>query len=151
MRMIKQKIDQDLKTAMLAGDKALVSVLRGMKSAILYAEVSEGKREVGLEEGTLITLLQKESKKRQEAAALYEQGGNTEKQTSELYEKRVIDSYLPQALSEEEVSAVVEAVIEELGDVTQKDMGQIIGKVKARTAGAADGAIIAQLVKAKLN
>jgi uncharacterized protein YqeY len=149
--MIKQQIDQDLKTAMLAGDKPLVSTLRGLKSAILYVEVAESKRDEGLTDEAIISLLQKESKKRQEAADMYSQGGNEERQAAELYEKEVISKYLPASLSDTDISILIDAVIEEQGPVTGQTMGQVIGAVKARSAGAADGAVIARLVKERLS
>jgi uncharacterized protein YqeY len=77
MSSTKQQIDADLKTAMLAGDKTLVTTLRGLKSAILYVEVAENAREKGLPEDAVVAILQKEAKKRQESADLYLQGGNT--------------------------------------------------------------------------
>jgi uncharacterized protein YqeY len=116
--MIKQQIDQDLKTAMLAGDKPLVSTLRGLKSAILYVEVAESKRDEGLTDEAIISLLQKESKKRQEAADMYSQGGNEERQAAELYEKEVISKYLPALLSDTDISSLIDAVIEEQGSVS---------------------------------
>lgn len=76
--MLKQKIEQDIKTAMLAGDKTLVMTLRGLKSAILYIEVAQGIRDTGLPDAEVIDLLAKEAKKRQESADLYKQGGNQE-------------------------------------------------------------------------
>lgn len=148
--MIKQQIDQDLKAAMLAGDKPLVSILRGMKSAILYAEVADSKREEGLDEASVISVLQKEAKKRQEAANLYEQGGNSEKQQAELYEKEVIGNYLPAAMGEDEIGRLINQIIDEMGEVNTKDTGKIIGAVKARAGGSADGTTIANLVKRRL-
>ncbi len=84
---LKQQIDADLKTAMLAGDKVLVTTLRGLKSVILNVEVAEGSRETGLADDKIISLLQKEAKKRQESADLYLQGGSVERQQAELAEK----------------------------------------------------------------
>ena len=149
--MIKQQIDQDLKTAMLAGDKPLVSVLRGLKSAILYVEVAESKRDTGLSEEAIIALLQKESKKRQEAADMYEQGGNQERKAGELYEKDVIARYLPAAMDEDAINTIIDTVISEQGPVTAQTMGQTIGAVKAQAGGSAEGAVIARLVKARLS
>ncbi len=147
---LKQQIDQDLKQAMLAGDKVLVTTLRGLKSAILYAEVAEGRRDEGIDEQKLISLLQKEAKKRQESADLYGQGGNTEKQEAELTEKKVIEKYLPAQLTEEEVVVLVDEAVAELGNDKQK-MGQIIGLVRQKSSGNADGGMIARFVKERLN
>ncbi len=148
---LKVRIDQDLKAALLGGDKVLVTTLRGLKSAILYVEVAEGKRDEGLSDDAIITILQKEAKKRQESADLYLQGGNTEKQQAELAEKQVIEQYLPQQMSEDEVRAIVEEVIAATGASGMQAMGQVIGAVKQKTGASADGSIIARLVKEKLS
>src|SRR3990167_6013928 len=105
---VKQKIDQDLKVAMLAGDKFLVSTLRGLKSSILYAEVAAGSRNEGLPEPEVITVLSKEAKKRQESADLYKQGGNKEKADAESREKSIIEKYLPQQMTDDELELIVD-------------------------------------------
>ena len=147
---LKTRIDQDIKTAMLAGDKVLVTTLRGLKSAILNVEVAEGKREEGLGDDAIISVFQKEAKKRQESADLYQQGGNAEKQAAELEEKRVIEAYLPEQLSEEEISSIIDEVIAATGANGMQAMGQVIGAVKQKTGAAADGGTIARIVKEKL-
>lgn len=148
---LKERIDQDLKRAMLAGDKTLVTTLRGLKSAILYVEVAKGVRESGgLSDAEITDILAKESKKRQESADLYKQGGDDVRADAELAEKQVIDAYLPEQMSEDELKAVIDQVIQETGAADAKAMGQVIGQVKQRTAGQADGAVIARLVKERL-
>ena len=147
---IKAQIEADLKQAMLAGDKTLVTTLRGLKSAILYVEVAKGKRESGLSDAESIEVLTKESKKRQESAEMYLQGGSTERADAETAEKKIIDQYLPAHLSEAEITQLVADVINELGVKDKQAMGQVIGKVKERTKGAADGAVIAKIVQKRL-
>ncbi len=150
--MIKQTIDQDLKSAMLAGEKTLVQALRTLKSAILYAEVSAGKREEGITDQEVIALLQKELKKRAESAKMYEQGGAVERAEYEHFEERVIQKYLPQQLSEDEINTLIDQAITELGiELNNQAMGQLIGFVKQKSGGAADGALTAKLVKARLS
>lgn len=149
--MLKARIDQDLKAALLAGDKVLATTLRGLKSAILYAEVAQGSRgQGGLSDDEIVALLSKEAKKRQESADLYKQGGNNEKAEAELAEKKVIESYLPQQLSDDELIGIIDATIKDLGVSGPSAMGQVIGAVKQKTAGRADGARIATLVKERL-
>ncbi len=148
---MKQQIEVDLKTAMLAGDKVLVTTLRGLKSAILYVEVADGAREQGLSDDKVITVLQKEAKKRQESADLYAQGGNLEKHDAELTEKKVIEKYLPQQISEAEISGIVDEVITATSASGMQAMGQVIGAVKQKTGASADGSIIARIVKEKLS
>ncbi len=148
---IKQRIEQDLKSAMLAGDKQLVSTLRVVKSAILYVEVAKDARSTGLTDPEIVTILSKESKKRQESADLYAQGGSHDRATSEMEEKAIIDRYLPQQLGLPEIQVLVEEAISELGATDKKLMGQVISLVKERSLGAADSALIAKLVKEKLD
>jgi uncharacterized protein YqeY len=151
MSSTKQQIDADLKTAMLAGDKTLVTTLRGLKSAILYVEVAENAREKGLPEDAVVAILQKEAKKRQESADLYLQGGNTEKQVAELTEKTVIEKYLPAQISEDEITVMVDEAIASTNAEGIKSMGQVIGAVKAKAGASADGSVIARIVKEKLS
>ena len=147
---IKARIDQDLKTAMLAGDKQTATILRGLKGAILNVEIAQNAREQGLPEPEVITVLGKEAKKRQESADMYAQAAQQERADTELAEKVVIEKYLPQQLTDEELIAIVDQAIAESTVEGMQAMGQVIGKVKSQTAGKADGGRIAQLVKGKL-
>ncbi len=147
---LKLQIDADIKTAMLAGDKTLVTTLRGLKSAILNVEVAKNLRETGLPDDEVIDVLAKEAKKRQESADLYTQGGSAEKAAAELSEKQVIEKYLPQQLTEDEIREIMDEVIGGFGEIGPQLMGQVIGAVKAKTGPAADGALIARLVKERL-
>lgn len=147
---IKEQIDADVKTAMLAGDKTLVTTLRGLKAVILNEEVSQGSRDTGLSDEDIVRLLQKESKKRQESADLFAQGGNIEKSQAELAEKAVIAKYLPEQLSEEALAQIIDEIITTTGAAGMQAMGQVIGAVKSRTGAAADSALIARLVKERL-
>lgn len=148
---VKQQIEADLKTAMLAGDKTLVTTLRGLKSAILNVEITEGKREEGLSDDVLVGLLQKEAKKRQESADLYAQGGSPEREEAELTEKAVIEKYLPAQLSEVEIIKIIDEVIQASGAQSMQAMGQVIGAVKQKAGASADGSVIARIVKEKLS
>lgn len=149
--MLEQRIEQDLKTALLAGEAERVSTLRGIKSVLLNVKVATGKRESGLADDEVLSLLAKEAKKRQESADLYIQGGNRERADAELSEKAIIESYLPAQLSEEEIAATVDEVIAQTGASGPQAMGQVIGQVKARLGASADGAVIARIVKEKVS
>lgn len=146
---LKQQIDDDLKTAMLAGEKTLVTTLRGLKSVILYEEVAKNLRETGLPDDEITKLLAKEAKKRQESADLYSQGGDSGRQNAELEEKSIIEKYLPKQLSELEIQKLIDSAVAKLGNPPQ-NMGQIIGQVKQTAGAGADGAVIARLVKERL-
>lgn len=149
--MIKQQLDQDLKQAMLAGDKRLVSVIRGIKSVILDAEIKSGSRDQGLGDQEAVALLQKEAKKRAEAAELYKNAGESERADQETYEKSILDGYLPEMMDEEQINKLIDEVIADLGGTPDKSrMGQLIGAVKGKSKGQADGAVIAKLVQQRL-
>ena len=148
---MQDQIDKDLKQALLAGDKPKAETLRGIKSALLNEMISQGVRDTGLSDEQVQKILARESKKRQEAADLYKQGGAEERAGAELAEKAVIDAYLPEQLEEEEVAKIVDEEIAKAGQPTMQDMGPIIGAVRGRTGGQADGSLIARLVKEKLN
>jgi uncharacterized protein YqeY len=148
--MLEQRIEQDLKAALLAGDARRVSTLRIIKSVLLNVKVANGTRGVALDDNEVLSLLAKEAKKRQESADLYVQGGDQARADAELSEKAIIEAYLPTQLSEAEVEAVVARVINETGASGQSAMGQVIGLVKQQTSGSADGSLIARITKEKL-
>lgn len=147
---VKAQIEQDLKTALLAGDKTLVTTLRGLRSAILYVEVAQGKRDSGLGDPEVIDVLRKEAKKRQESAELFEKGGNQEKSEAELTELKVIQNYLPAQMSDEQLAKLVDQAVNEAGEVSQQNMGRIIGRVKELSGGSVDGGRIATAVKKRM-
>ena len=147
--ILKQRIDQDLKTAMLAGDKTTTTILRGLKRAILNSEIEKNVREKGLSDEEATTVLGKEAKKRQESAELYKQGNNMQKAEQELAEKTLIEKYLPEQMSEEDLSKLIDEAVNEIGNDPSK-IGQLIGAIKQKTGGQADGGTIARLVKEKL-
>jgi uncharacterized protein YqeY len=147
---MQESIERDLKTAMLSGDKDKAEVLRGLKNALQYEAVNSGIKKEELSKEQIQKVFAREAKKRQEAADLYKNAGETARADKELSEKAVIDGYLPEQLPEEEVKKIVEEEVAKLDSPAQSDMGRIIGAVKARTAGQADGALIARLVKEKI-
>lgn len=148
--MLETRLEQDIKTAMLARDSTLVTTLRTLKGVLLNAKVATGKRETGLADSEVVALFSKEAKKRQESADLYMQGSSPERADAELAEKAVIETYLPPQLSEAEVIQIVETAISELGAQGPSAMGQVITQVKSQTQGSAEGALIARLVKERL-
>jgi uncharacterized protein len=150
MSELKSKLEADLKQAMLARDGFLVETLRGLKAVILNEEVAKGARDEGLSDETIEQLFARESKKRDEAAGLFEQGGNQASADKERAEKEIIQKYLPEQLSENELQVLVNDVILEIEPEGMKDMGRVIGAVKAKVGNTADGAMIANLVKKSL-
>lgn len=150
MSNLTDRINADLKEAMLARDEFVTMTLRGLKAAILNEEVAKGARDTGLGDEAIEQLIARESKKRDEAAKLFEQGGNQASADKERAEKELLSKYLPQQMSEDEIKVLVAETIAELKPEGMKDMGRVIGAVKARAGNAADGAMIAQLVKDSL-
>jgi uncharacterized protein YqeY len=149
--VIKEQVEKDLKQAMLAGDKDLVSVIRGIKSTILNAEIASGARAEGLDEQSVMALLQKEVKKRADAAKLYEKAGERERADKEKYEQDVLSRYLPEMMSEEALGELIDTIIKEMGgEITKQQMGQVIGQAKQKSEGRAEGSMIARLVQARI-
>lgn len=150
MSELKERIQADLKAAMLARDTLCTQTLQGLKAAILYEEVAKKIRETGLDDAGIEQLIAREVKKRDEAAGLFEQGGNQESADKERAEKEILSAYLPEQLSEEAVKKLVDEVVAAVNPAGMQDMGKVIGAVKARAGNAADGATVARLVKDKL-
>jgi len=153
--MLEQQIEQDIKTALLAGDKTKATTLRGLKAALLNAKVASGQRDSGLTDDEVLPILSKQAKQRQESADLYRQGGNQVKAEAELTEKALIEAYLPAQLSQVEIGKLVDDVIASTGASGPQAMGQVIGQVigqvKVQAGAAADGAVIARLAREKLS
>jgi len=147
---LKQRITDDLKAALLGGDRFATQTIRGLKAAILNEEVAQNKRDEGLGDNEIEQIIAKEVKKRNEAAALYDQNMRQDSADDERREAEILLAYLPKQLSEAELTTVVDAKIAELGATDMKLMGQVIGAVKKDVGTTADGTMIAKLVKEKL-
>jgi uncharacterized protein YqeY len=148
---LKAQLDNDLKTALLGGDRFRAEVLRGFKAVILNEEVAKGLREEGLSDDVIETLLAREVKKRADSAAQYEAAGRPELVLSEKAESKILEAYLPEQVSEEDIKVVIKETIASLGAAGPQAMGQIIGAVKGRLGNSADGGTIARLVKQALD
>lgn len=151
MPALAARIAEEMKAALLGGDRFRGEVLRNLKAALLNEEVVLGKREAGLEDAEVEKVLAREVKKRLESAELYRANGRAELAEPEEQEAAVLREFLPQQLSEAEVRALVQQVIDGMGEVSMQQMGQVIGAVKAKVGNAADGAMIANIVKETLN
>ena len=147
---LKDKINQDLKTALLGGDKLKSGTLRELKAVVLNEEVAQGKRDEGLDDMTIEKLIVREVKKRNESATIYEEADRSELALNERSEANVLSQYLPEQLSEADIEKVVERVIKEQGADNISAIGKTIGFVKKELGNSADGALIAKIVKNKL-
>jgi uncharacterized protein YqeY len=149
---LRSQLDDDVKAALLGGESLRVETLRGLKSAVLYADIATKSRDTGgISDDEILTLFAKEAKKRQESADLYVRGGSQERAEKELLEKAIIETYLPDQMSEAEIAALVDAAIAAQGAAGQQDMGKVIGAVKAKVGNTADGSVIARLAKERLS
>jgi uncharacterized protein YqeY len=144
---LKQRVQDDLKAALLSGDRFAAETLRGLKAAILNEEVAKGLRDEGLDDAVIEQIIAKEVKKRFEAAALYDQNMRQDSAADERHEADILSNYLPDQLSEPELKTIVDAKIANLGATDMKMMGQVIAAVKQDVGNTADGALIAKLVK----
>lgn len=147
---LKTQLDNDLKTALLGGDRFRADVLRGLKAVILNEEVAQGKRDQGLDDATIEQLIAKEVKKRLDSVQQYTAAARPELAESEQAEAAVLETYLPEQLSDADVQKVIDEIIAMLGAAGPQAMGQVIGAVKAKLGNTADGATIARLVKLSL-
>lgn len=144
------RINADLKVAMLAREALRVETLRGLKAAITNEEVAKRVRDTGLDDSAIEQLIARESKKRDESAELFERGGNQASADKERTEKEILSVYLPEQLSEADIQKLVDEAVATLKPEGMKDMGKVIGAVKAKAGNTADGALIANLVKTSL-
>ena len=149
---LKNRMQNDLTEAMKAGDDLTKSTIRMMLAAVMNAEVA-GKEAVTLSDEQVIGVLRSESKKRLESAEVYEQAGRTELAVKERNEIAIIERYLPAAMDESQLLAVVSEEVAKAaanGQTGPKAMGLVIKAVKERVGASADGAAIAAAVKSAL-
>ena len=147
---LQENIMTALKDAMKSKDQTALTALRAVKSAILLAQTESGAKEELTEEQEL-KMLQKLVKQRKDSAAIYIEQGREDLAAPELAEADVISQFLPEALSDEEITKVVLETINKIGASGMKDMGKVMGIVSQELAGKADGKTISNIVKAKLS
>ena len=143
---LKQQIDSDIKSAMLAKNKEELTALRSIKSLILLAETEKG-ASGDVSSDVESKLLMKAAKQRKESAEIFQKEGKAELAEKELAELEVISRYLPKQLTEEEVTAELKKTIEQVGAKGPQDMGKVMGVATKQLAGKADGKLISELVK----
>jgi uncharacterized protein YqeY len=149
--MLRDDINNAVKEAMKARDERKLSTLRMVNSTIKNGDIeARGQGKPPLSDADLLGILQKMIKQRQESVELYEKGGREELAAQERAEILVISGYLPKQMSNDEVQAAVAAVIAETGAAGIKDMGKVIGALKAKYAGQMDFGKASGVVKAAL-
>jgi uncharacterized protein len=147
---LKNKLQSDLNGAIKSRNTVVAETIRMVLSAITNEEVA-GKEKRELSDAEVITVLTREAKKRREAAEAFENGGRADRAAAERAEGEVIASYLPEQLSEDEIKKLIAETIAAVGAAGPADMGKVMGSLKAKVAGKADGAIVSSLVKEALN
>ena len=147
---LKEKLQADLTDAIRARDEVKSGTIRMLLTAITNEEVA-GKEKRELSDAEVITVLTREAKKRREAAEAFENGGRADRAAAERAEGEVIASYLPAQLSEAEIRNLIAETITAVGAAGPSDMGKVMGSLKAKVAGKADGALVSSLVKEALN
>lgn len=151
---LQQQISEDLKKAMLERNNVAKLALRAVKTAVTE-EVKSGKNELGadgeLADEAVQDIIQRQAKRRREAAAEFEKAGKTDRANEELAELKILEVYLPQQLSESEISEIVQSVIAEIGASSMKDMGQVMSAAMEKVAGRADGKVVNQVARAHLS
>ncbi|MBR3743669.1 MAG: GatB/YqeY domain-containing protein [Bacteroidales bacterium] len=143
--MLEEKIQQDIKAAMLAKDSVALASVRGIKAAILLAKTSEGAKE--LDDAAIVKIIQKLVKQRKESAEIYTQQNRPELAQNELAEVAVMEKYLPRQLSEAEIEEKVKEIMAQVGATSIADMGKVMGVATKALAGQADGKVISALVR----
>lgn len=144
------QISADIKSAMLAKDKVRLEALRGVKKEFLEAKTAKGSNGE-LADDAAMKILAKMVKQRKETAELYTSQGRPELAENELAEAAVIETYLPKALSDEELTAELKKIIAEVGATSAKEMGRVMGVASKALAGRADGKAISAKVRELLN
>lgn len=145
--MLLNQLQSDLKTAQLGRDEIKVSTLRLLLSEIKYAQIAKGVELAGVD---IISIIQREVKKRKEAIAGFRSGNREEAAQKEEAEEAILKTYLPTQLSTEELTKIVARAINECGANSITDMGKVIGLVMSKVSGQADGSMVSALVKEKL-
>ncbi len=144
------QINTDIRQAMLAKDRKKLDALRAVKAALLLEKTGKDASGGEIPESVELKMLQKLVKQRKESAAIYRDKDRIEMAEEEEYQAAIIEKYLPEQMSEEEIGAVVTRIIQETGATTMKDMGRVMGMAAKELAGKADNKTISGLVRQKL-
>ena len=146
--MLRERFTTEMKVALKAGDKGRLGAIRLIQAALKDKDIeARGAGKEPLSDEEILALLQKMVKQRQESITMYEQGGRAELAQQERDEVTVISSYLPQQMDEAETKAAIEAAIAETGAASMRDMGKVVGSLRAKYAGRMDFAKASGLVK----
>ncbi|HEV2841891.1 MAG TPA: GatB/YqeY domain-containing protein [Chthoniobacterales bacterium] len=145
-----ERVDSDLKDAMRAKDAAKLGVLRMLKSALKYSAIEKSGAEAQLDDAEAAQVIRKQVKQRQDSIESFEKGGRPELAAKEKDELAILQAYLPQGLSAEELAKIVGETIKELGATSRAPMGAVMKALQGKVAGRADGKTLSQEVQRQL-
>jgi uncharacterized protein YqeY len=148
---LQESIDSDLKEAMRAKNATRLGVLRMLKSALNYAAIEKPGAKGELNDTELVQVIRKQAKQRKDSIESFEKGGRPELAAKEKEELAVLNSYLPQALSAEELAKIVRETVAETGATSKAQMGVVMKALQAKLAGRADGKTLSQEVSRQLS
>jgi uncharacterized protein YqeY len=148
--MLKATIQEDLKDAMLAKDENRLSTVRMLKSALQYFEIQKGAGYSATDED-VIEVVGREIKKRKESIELYEKGGRPELAEKEKRELEILQKYLPEQMSEDEIRKLIDEAINQTGASSIQEMGKVMGMLAPQIKGKADGGMVSMIVREKLS
>ncbi len=148
---MQERIDFDLKDAMRAKDTTKLGVLRMLKSALKYAAIAKSDAEAELSEAEAAQVIRKQAKQRQDSIESFEKGGRAELAKKEKEELSILNAYLPQAMSADELAKVVRETISEVGATSKTQMGAVMKALQTKIAGSVDGKTLSQEVSRQLS
>ena len=144
-------INNDIKQAMLARDKRKLNALRAIKAALLLEKTGSGVGAVEVPESVELKLLQKLVKQRKESSILYKDQNRADLAEEEDYQAEIIEKYLPEQISVEDISEIIKKIVDETGASTMKDMGRVMGMATKHLAGKADNKTVSGIIKEMLS
>ena len=151
MSTIYAQITERMKEAMLGKDSVALGALRGLKTALQNAQVAKGNVYEELPENEALNVVRKQIKQREDSIRMYEQAGRPELAEKEKAESAILSAFLPAEMGEEQILPILEAVINELGATSKKDMGRVMKEMQARTEGRAPGKLLSSMVGKRLS
>ena len=148
---LQQRVDSDLKEAMRAKDATKLGVLRMLKSALKYAAIAKSGAEAELSDAEAVQVIRKQEKQRQDSIESFEKGGRAELADKEKEELAILNTYLPQGMSPDELAKVVRETMTELGATSKAQMGAVMKALQAKTGSRADGKTLSAEVTRQLS
>lgn len=142
-----EKINADIKAAMLAKESKKLEALRAIKNVVILLKTSPE----GISDDSIMKTIQKEVKKRKESADIYNQQNRPDLAEVEIFQANIMEAYLPKQLSEEEIRSELKSIIAQTGASSSADMGKVMGAASKAFAGKADNKIVSQIVKELLS